>query len=122
MLKILSREIKQIFILTTILDILAFFLGLFLNNNYLIALCLGITASIFSNIALLFVSYLVVYQDYGISLSVIRYVLNYIFYAVVLYTSGKLYNIKALMITALGLLSFRLLAYLIASISNRKAG
>lgn len=122
MLKILSREIKQIFILTTVLDILAFFLGLFLNNNYLIALCLGITASIFSNIALLFVSYLVVYKDYGISLSVIRYVLNYIFYAVVLYTSGKLYNIKALMITALGLLSFRLLAYLIASISNRKAG
>ncbi|WP_156286512.1 hypothetical protein [Oceanivirga salmonicida] len=114
MLEVVPKDIKRIFVIVFIMGIIAFFLGLLLDNKYMyIAYTIGNFISIISNLFLLLVSYKIAYQSSGKGEIILRYIIFYIIYAVSIYLIAIFMKDKyAVLFTALGLLSFRIVIYL----------
>ncbi|WP_067141352.1 hypothetical protein [Oceanivirga salmonicida] len=114
MLEVVPKDIKRIFVIVFIMGIIAFFLGLLLDNKYMyIAYTIGNFISIISNLFLLLVSYRIAYKSGTRGEIVLRYIIFYIIYAVSIYLIAIFMKDKyAVLFTALGLVSFRIVIYL----------
>lgn len=113
MLKLVPKEIKRYFITVFFMVIIAFFLGLFIDNKYIyIAYASGVLVSFLINLYLLYNTYKVVYKYKGVKTMGFRYIISFMIYAISMYLVGILIGDKyAIIANALGLISFRIVIY-----------
>lgn len=120
MLKVIPRRIKMIFILTFLLGLLAFFLGLFFRQKLLIAYFFGNVVSIISNLSLLYITCCIVYENKSKLYIYLRYILSYVLYAIVLYFTYTFIETKlSILFCTLGILSFNIVMRIQQIINNK---